>query len=275
MTERYSRQSFLGENSDRPLGEIRVAIIGLGGGGSHLAQQFAHIGLGSVTACDYQFIDQSNLDRLVGGTQADVDRKTAKVEIAGRLMRGIAPTIEVIEIKERWQQRTEVLQTCDVIFGCVDSFTERDQLERFTRRYLIAYLDIGMDVHPVGESFSIGGQVALSLPDGPCLWCMGLLTQRRLEEEAKRYGAAGGKPQVIWPNAILASTAVGLFMNLLFSRQGSVELPLLLEYDGDRHLVAESNKVSYLRGKPCPHHDGSTGDPFWCAKPLVAAATAN
>jgi len=29
----------------------------------------------------------------------------------------------------------------------------------------------------------------------------------------------------------------------VFSWQGSSELPLLLEYDGDRHLVAESNKV--------------------------------
>jgi len=197
------------------------------------------------------------------------------VEIATRLMRSINPNIEVIEIKERWQQQTEILQSCDVIFGCVDSFTERDQLERFARRYLIPYLDLGMDVYPVDESFSIGGQVALSLPDRHCLWCMGLLTQRRLEEEAKQYGAAGGKPQVIWPNAILASTAVGLFMNLLFSWQGSSELPLLLEYDGDRHLVAESNKVSYLRGKQCPHHDGSTGNPFWGNKPLVAAATAN
>src|ERR1700730_12183464 len=39
------------------------------------------------------------------------------------------------------------LRRCDVIFGCVDSYRERDELERFMRRFLIPYIDIGMDVH--------------------------------------------------------------------------------------------------------------------------------
>jgi tRNA A37 threonylcarbamoyladenosine dehydratase len=41
MTERLSRQSFLGQSSDEILAHCRVGIIGLGGGGSHIAQQLS------------------------------------------------------------------------------------------------------------------------------------------------------------------------------------------------------------------------------------------
>ena len=52
-------------------------------------------------------------------------------------------------------------------------------------------------------------------PGGPCLRCCGLITDKRLEQEAERYGAAGERPQVVWPNGVLASTAVGLLAQLL------------------------------------------------------------
>ena len=190
------------------------------------------------------------------------------------MIRAVNPRVTVIQVQDHWQKRPELLQVCDFIFGCVDSFRERDQLERLARRFLIPYLDLGMDVHTVGDYFVISGQLAFSLPDSPCLWCMGLLTEARLAEEARTYCAAGGKPQVIWPNGILASSAVGLFVNSLFQWQGDFEAPLLLEYDGNRHTVTESNKTPTLRQMKCRHHDGSVGDRFWSLQSAAAAAAA-
>jgi hypothetical protein len=43
------------------------------------------------------------------------------------------------------------LKLCDVIMGAVDDFKEREQLERFARKHLIPYIDIGMDVHDLGK----------------------------------------------------------------------------------------------------------------------------
>lgn len=40
-------------------------------------------------------------------------------------------------------------------------------------------------------------------------------------EEVRNYVAAGGKPQVIWPNRVLASTAVGLFIQTVTPWQHS------------------------------------------------------
>jgi hypothetical protein len=36
----------------------------------------------------------------------------------------------------------------------------------------------------------------------PCLRCCEFITDEQLEREAERYGAAGGDPQVVWPNGV-------------------------------------------------------------------------
>jgi len=80
--------------------------------------------------------------------------------------------------------------------------------------------------------FLISGQVILSLPDGPCLRCCHLITNERLQREAERYGAAGHRPQVVWPLAVLASTAVAHTLRLR-------ELPAHHRDPFDRLLVAQ------------------------------------
>jgi len=165
----------------------------------------------------------------------------------------------------RWQLCAVALRSCDVIFGCVDSIAEREQLETAARRYLTPYVDIGMDVHRMGGEFSIGGQVALSMPEGRCLRCMGIVDDLKLEQEAQVYGAAGGRPQVVWPNGLLASLAVGFFVQLFTPWRKASELPLLLEFDGDAQTVSPSNKLLYLKKDTCPHFVdlANLGDPFW------------
>lgn len=72
---------------------------------------------------------------------------------------------------------------------------------------------------------------------------MGLLPHHLLQEEAAKYGNAGSRPQVVWPNAILASIAVGFFMQILTPWSKNRTFPSLLEYDGNRQTVEESNKL--------------------------------
>ena len=64
----FSRQSFLGPEAEQILADARVTIAGLGGGGSHIVQQLAHLGVGHFRLIDPQEIDASNLNRLVGAT---------------------------------------------------------------------------------------------------------------------------------------------------------------------------------------------------------------
>lgn len=268
------RQSFLGANSEIVLGRSRAALVGLGGGGSHVAQQLAHIGLGNFLLIDPDFIEDTNLNRLVGATLEDVKLGKAKVDIAERVIKGVNPGAEVVKRKASWTQVTDELRDADVIFACVDSMVCRSELESFGRRFLIPLIDIGMDVHESSGEFSIGGQVVLSMPGKPCMRCMGLITDDALAKEAAKYGAAGEKPQVVWPNGTLASIAVGFFMKLVTPWESQKEPPLLLEYDGDLQTVMPSNKLAYLPAH-CKHFDSlhELGDPFWTCDTLTTVSS--
>lgn len=258
------RQSFLGADSEIVLSRSRAALVGLGGGGSHVAQQLAHIGLGNFLLIDPDIIEDTNLNRLVGATLEDVKLGSAKVDIAERVIKGVNPAAEVVKRKTSWTEVTAELRDADVIFSCVDSMICRSELESFARRFLIPLIDIGMDVHESSDEFSIGGQAVLSMPGKPCMRCMGLVTDEGLANEAAKYGAAGGRPQVVWPNGTLASIAVGFFMKLVTPWESQKETPLLLEYDGDLQTVMPSNKLAYLPAH-CKHFDSlhEIGDPFW------------
>ncbi len=262
---KLDRQSFLGENSASVLDGCRVAVVGLGGGGSHIAQQLGHVGVGEFLLIDPDIVEESNLNRLVGATQEDVGKGASKTSVAARVIASVNPRVRIRTETAQWQMCATALRSCDAIFGCVDSIAEREQLEAVARRYLIPYIDVGMDVHKVNGEYIVGGQVALSMPDGHCLRCMGIVTDSALELEAKRYGAAGGRPQVVWANGVLASLAVGYFVQIVTPWYKQQKLPVLLEFDGNTQTVSPSNKLQYLEGHRCRHFAdlASLGDPFW------------
>ncbi|MER9445186.1 ThiF family adenylyltransferase [Mesorhizobium sp. M0340] len=278
---RLDRQSFLGAQSDAILNAATIGIVGLGGGGSHIVQQAAHMGIGGYVNADPDVIEDTNTNRLIGGTPADVAVSLPKVAIAERLIRGLQPIARIISIKDDWHNAVEDLKLCDVILGAVDGFKEREQLERFARRHLIPYVDIGMDVHDLGKNgFLVSGQVILSMPGAPCMRCCGFITDERLEQEAKRYGAAGSRPQVVWSNGVLASTAVGLVTQILTPWYPNPPNFVFLDYDGNKGTLSRNPRMELLKNHVCPHHPADeTGDPLFdirkqkfVARPVAVAA---
>lgn len=254
-SERFSRQSFLGEDAQEKISAARLGIAGLGGGGSHVVLQSAHIGFRRFVLCDKDKTDESNLNRNVGSTTWDARDSRPKVEIAERIVRALTPDAEIAPLQKRWQEVTEKLKGCDVLFGCVDSFSERQQLEAFARRYLIPYIDIGMDVHSVdGAPPVLAGQIILSLPGGPCMRCIGFITDENLTREASRYGDAGPRPQVVWPNGVLASTAVGIAVDLLTSWTKETREVIYLSYYGNAGTVTPHPQLEFLPRSGCPHY---------------------
>ena len=149
--------------------------------------------------------------------------------------------------------------------GVSDTFGDRSELEAMARRYIIPYIDIGMDVHKVEDHFVIGGQVILSMPGRPCLRCVGFLRDEFLAEEPQQYGAAGGRPQVVWSNGVLASLAVGLFMQIVSPWHEEHRMVEYVEFDGNQGLVARSNRLAHVSTQKCMHFEGADnlGDPFW------------
>ncbi len=262
-TDRFSRQSFLGASAEQNIIGCHVGIIGLGGGGSHIAQQLAHVGFSRFSLFDNDTVESSNLNRLVGGTRSDAKKSTPKVGVAARLIKGVNPCSQIDKVKSRWQDAAKRLRDCDIVFGCVDSYAERRDIEIATRRYLIPYLDIGLDVYQSGsEPPRMAGQVILSMPGELCLSCLGFLTETKLEREAERYGAAGLRPQVVWANGVLASSAVGIAIDLLTDWTHLLRGPVYLSYDSNTGTVQPHKRLQFLKSQKCPHFPLSQlGDP--------------
>jgi molybdopterin-synthase adenylyltransferase len=101
------------------------------------------------------------------------------------------------------------------------------------------------------------------------------VTDDALLQEAKNYGAAGGKPQVVWPNGALASGAVGLLMQLVTPWNENPIESAFLEYDGNLHTLVHGQRHKRMLGKPCTHYSQSElGDPFFDLRHLRATGTA-
>ncbi|MBL9170658.1 MAG: ThiF family adenylyltransferase [Verrucomicrobiales bacterium] len=243
--ERFDRQTFLGERAPDIFSRARVAVIGLGGGGSHIGQQLSHVGIRNLYYFDHDAVTFSNLNRLVGATVADAEREVLKTAVAGRIHSGLHPDGCAKLFPGRWQDHVSALRECDIIVSCVDSFAARRDLEAEARRGLIPLIDIGIDVHPaISGPPRLVGQIILSMPGFPCMQCLGFLSESNLAKEAADYGAAGPRPQVIWPNGIVASFAVDLVVDLLTDWTGEIRGPVYLSYDGNRRTVTPSTRLS-------------------------------
>jgi hypothetical protein len=262
---KYQRQSFLGRHSDFFLQNVRVGIIGLGGGGSHIAQQLAHLGVTSYTIFDEDKVEDTNLNRLVGGHFADIKNATQKTVVAERVIKGIIPEANVCCVHNKWETSPHYLQACDIVFGCIDSVSGRRDLEAECRRNLIPLIDIGMDVHKSrNNSFEMRGQIILSMPEAACMHCFGFITEDSLRKEAEKYGHAGSKPQVVWSNGILASAAVGMFVQLITNWAPGSLKDSYLAYDGNACSLDPHVRSQNPLFDTCTHYPISeAGPPKW------------
>ena len=247
---RFHRQELLfGKEGQEKIQSCRVAIVGLGGLGSHVAQQLAYLGVRSFLLIDSDRASRSNLNRLIGATEDDVAERLLKVDIANRLIRTIRSNAQVDFITKSFisEEAFARLQGTDFVFGCVDNDASRLVLNEFCQAYSRTYIDIATDIDPETKDF--GGRMLLS--DGRvCLSCKGefseaglrygFSTDQQLREEEAVYGIRRGAlgragPAVVSLNGILASVAVTEF---LVELTGVRPAYLHLEYKGMMGIVA-------------------------------------
>jgi len=221
---RLHRQSLaIGPASDAALSRAKVAIVGLSGGGSHVVQQLAHQGIGTLIVIDDDIVEEENRGRLVGSHHDDDGR--LKADVMERLIHSVDPTTKVLAVPCRSSHPDGIaaLREADVIVTCVDRFDVRAEIDTLARRNLIPVIDIGMTLESDGERLrQANGQVVLALPGAPCLRCTPLLSDAVLEAEARtappgydRNPDAPGQPQVVSMNGLLASQAANLVLALV------------------------------------------------------------
>lgn len=125
---RYSRHILLpdiGIEGQQKLRDAHVLIIGAGGLGSPAAMYLASSGVGTITLCDGDTVDLTNLQRQIVHRTASIGM--SKVESARAVLAEINPDVCVRALNERADQirLSELVEEADVVLDCSDNFATR------------------------------------------------------------------------------------------------------------------------------------------------------
>ena len=165
--ERYRDQLRLrswGTVAQEKLKASTVAIVGLGGLGSHAALKLAAAGVGTLLLFDDDVVSLSNLHRQT--LYADVDVGHSKVDVARQQILRQNPLTVVCAICERFtDEDTLQLSNAQLLLDCTDNFESRYAVNRAAVRLAI----------PLVSGAASGGsaQVAvLAGSEGACYECL-------------------------------------------------------------------------------------------------------
>lgn len=266
--DRYSRHElFFGKDGQEMIGKTKYAIVGLGGTGSHLAQQLAYLGGKDYRVIDGDRLDPSSLNRVVTARPSDLSPPRLKVEVAERLVREVQPgsKIEVVPKSFVTEEGFAAIRSADVVFGCVDRDSARLILNEFCQAYTIPYVDIATDIDKDNPR-QFGGRYHFSVDGERCVFCDDLLDQDAIrhdfENKAQRladeriYGVprsalAGTGPSVVSLNGLLVSAAL---MEFMVDLTGLRKAKRWLQYSGFWGTLAAVNNPAKAH---CPYCKGS------------------
>lgn len=227
---RYDRHlGLFGEAGQRRIESTHVTIVGLGGLGSHVAQQTAFLGVQGYVLVDDDIVTPSSLNRLIGATVEDAATGRPKVEVAKRLITAIQPTARVQDIPHRLEVDASqaAIVEADLVFGCLDDDLARLRLTELCARFGRPYMDLATDCGEDRDRPWYGGRILFASGGTRCLSCMELLDQRALARAAMtpeqlavdntlygipRDALVNGGPSVVSLNGVVASLAVTEFM---------------------------------------------------------------
>lgn len=221
----YDRQiRMFGAVGQQLLCDSKIAVIGLGGVGSLVAEYLARLGVGHLVLVDPDQIESTNLSRVVGATSIDVETKQFKTQIAMRHVRELSTNTRVDGIAQDVVTHSVAhqLRDCDFIFLAADSMRARLVVNALSHQYLIPTTQMGAKVRR-GSCGTIADAMAAVRhirPSNGCLWCNGLINPTQLAIEAKSdaerkeqaYGVQEPNPSVITLNAVAAAHAVNDFL---------------------------------------------------------------
>lgn len=167
---RYSRHILLAEigiEGQEKLIGAHALIIGAGGLGSPAALFLAASGVGTLTLCDKDTVDLTNLQRQIMHRTASIGMN--KVDSARAALAEINPEVQVNNLQERVESARlhELVAQADVVLDCSDNFATRYALNRACvqlKKPLVS-----------GAAIRFSGQVTvfdLRQESSPCYHCL-------------------------------------------------------------------------------------------------------
>lgn len=167
---RYSRHILLPEigiEGQQRLLDAHALLIGAGGLGSPAALYLASAGVGTLTICDGDTVDLTNLQRQIVHREDAIGSR--KVDSARATLQSINPRVNINAVAERvaGTRLDALVAAADVVLDGSDNFATRHAVNRAcvnARKPLVS-----------GAGVRFDGQLAvfdLRSPDSPCYACL-------------------------------------------------------------------------------------------------------
>jgi adenylyltransferase/sulfurtransferase len=167
---RYSRHILLdelGPDAQAKFASAHALVIGVGGLGAPVAQFLAATGVGTITLCDADRVDLTNLQRQILYATGDVGQP--KVAAAAARLAAVNPDVTLRPLAARVgdDALATLVAEADVVVDCCDNFETRHAVNRACvtrRRPLVS-----------GAAIRFDGQIAVfdaRDPASPCYHCL-------------------------------------------------------------------------------------------------------
>ena len=174
-----------GDEVQRILGDLKVAVVGCGGTGSAVIEQLVRLGVRNLHLFDPDTLTDSNLTRVYGSFPRDVGQPKVNV-IAAHVSR-IAPDVQVLATQSKitLEATARHLTDADIIFGCTDDNAGRLVLSRLATYMLIPVIDCGVVLSNDENDriTGIDGRVTVLGPGAGCLVCRNRIDLQRAAVE--------------------------------------------------------------------------------------------
>lgn len=217
---RYSRHILLSEigiEGQQKIIAAHALIIGAGGLGSPAAMYLASSGIGTITLCDNDTVDLTNLQRQILHHTGSIGK--SKVDSARNTLGNINPGVNVIALNERIEDARlhELVEKADVVLDCSDNFATRYALNRACvqlKKPLVS-----------GAAIKFSGQISVfdfRRPDSPCYNC--LYPEETKAEEIRCSTMGVFAPLVGIIGSMQANEALKLLMDIPSTLCGEVLL---------------------------------------------------
>lgn len=236
---RYSRHILLPQieyDGQEKLTQSHALIVGAGGLGSPVAMYLAASGVGTLTICDFDSVDMTNLQRQIIHTTQSVGIN--KAVSAQQAIFEINPevTVHTVQQKSTEAEMRALVAQADVVVDCSDNFATRYALNRLCFQHKTPLVS--------GAAIRFEGQITVfdfRNETSPCYHC--LYPDVGSDQEMRCADNGVFAPLVGMIGTAQAAEALKLLLNIGETLQGRL---LLLDA-----LTAEWRTIKLARDASC------------------------
>lgn len=130
LPPRYERNYKTISTSDQQkLATTTIAVVGCGGLGGTMAEEFARLGVGKLILVDGDKFEESNLNRQLFSTENNIGTK--KVEAAKKRLQAVNSEVKLVLVDDWFNEDNakNIFKNADLVCDALDSIQRRIELE--------------------------------------------------------------------------------------------------------------------------------------------------